>query len=214
MEPDPGIANLLIGPGRWRSRGYLPHFDSPEAVQHVSFHLADSLPKEAWERLENDLRSVPSTHQEEARRKRLDAWIDAGHGSCILREPRIAEMVQTALLNFDGVRYSVFAWCVMPNHVHVIFQPLSDWTVAKILASWKKFTARRINDYLRSVRQTEGTGSAVVPVWHREYWDRYVRDESHFEVVLEYVNQNPVKAGLVDQAEDWRWRSAHLEMIG
>ena len=48
------------------------------------------------------------------------------------------------------------------------------------------------------------------PVWHREYWDRYIRDEGHLEQVVAYVHLNPVKAGLVVAAEDWRWSSAYV----
>ena len=137
-----------VGPA-WHSRGYLPHFDSQEAVQHVTFHLADSLPKEVVNRMEAELKLLPENRRDVERRKRIEAWIDAGHGSCVLRDPVVAAMVQDALLFFNGQRYTVFAWVVMPNHVHVLFQPLNGWTVAKIVASWKKFTARKICEHRR-----------------------------------------------------------------
>ena len=73
------------------------------------------------------------------------------------------------------------------------------------MASWKKFTARGICDYRRS----SGDGPCG-PVWHREYWDRYIRDRGHFEKTVEYIHLNPVKAGLVGSAEQWRWSSAYL----
>src|SRR5258708_39048913 len=76
--------------------------------------------------------------------------MDAGNGSYVLREPPIAELVQGSLLCFDGERYRLLAWVVMPNHVHVLFQPISGWTVGKIAASWKKFTARGICDWRRA----------------------------------------------------------------
>jgi hypothetical protein len=84
-----------LGPGNrgWHSRGYLPHFDSDIATQHVTFHLADSLPKEILDGLEAGLKTVPAAKQDMERRKRIEAWIDAGHGSCVLREPTIARMV-------------------------------------------------------------------------------------------------------------------------
>jgi REP element-mobilizing transposase RayT len=93
----------------------------------------------------------------------------------------------------------------MPNHVHVLFQPMNGWTVAKIVASWKKFTARRICDGLRD------HGKGIAPVWHREYWDRYIRDQRHFQRTILYIHANPVKAGLVARAENWRWSSAFVE---
>jgi putative transposase len=133
---------------------------------------------------------------------------------------------------FDTKRYSLVAWVVMPNHVHVLFQPVNGWSVAKIVASWKKFTAREICDYLRNpgnanlpigpsgivanlpigVTADDATRRPTIsaPIWHREYWDRYIRDERHFLQAIDYIHQNPVKAGLVARAEDWPWSSARL----
>ena len=216
---NPGNANLPIGghqnaiqengvpkvPGPlWHSRGYLPHFESSEATQHVTFHLADSLPQAVLLRFEAQLKTLPADKRDVERRKRVDAWIDAGHGSCALRKPAIAEMVQRSLLTFDSQRYRLLAWVVMPNHVHVLFQPMNGWTVAKIVAAWKKFTARKICDDRRD--RGEGPGA---PVWHREYFDRYIRDRRHFEQAVAYIHQNPVKAGLAVKSESWRWSSAY-----
>ena len=108
------------------------------------------------------------------------------------------------MLNFDSQRYHLIAWVVMPNHVHVLFQPINEWTVSKIVATWKKFTARKIRDYGR-----DGSVVPVAPVWHQEYWDRFIRDERHFKQAVEYIHLNPVKAGLVAAAEGWRWSSAY-----
>lgn len=217
----------------WHSRGYLPHFESAEKIQHVTFHLADSLPKAAVARLEEELLRLPTEQQDIERRKRIEAWRDAGYGACVLRNPVIAEMVQNTFFFFDGERYRLLAWVIMPNHVHVLFQPLPGWTVAKIVASWKKFTARKICDYQKanpgnanlqiggaaqntqSAIQENGEpgngepGNKPSPVWQREYWDRFIRDEKHLRQVVSYIHQNPVKAGLVVTAESWRWSSAY-----
>lgn len=192
------------GAPRWHSRGYLPHFESSEVTQHVTFHLADSLPRTVLLRLEAELKTLPTEKRDVERRKRVDAWIDAGHGSCALRKPGISDMVQGSLLIFDSQRYRLLAWVVMPNHVHVLFQPMNGWTVAKIVAAWKKFTARKICDDRRD--SGEGPGA---PVWHREYWDRYIRDQTHLQQAVEYIHMNPVKAGLVVTPESWRWSSAY-----
>ena len=109
---------------------------------HVTFHLADSLAREAREHLEAHWLSLPESRRDAARRKAIEAWIDVGHGSCPLREPVIAAMVREALPFFHERRYRLSAWAVMPNHVQVLFGPLGEWTVAKIVASWKKSTAR------------------------------------------------------------------------
>ena len=201
-----GVPGQRRNPGTsgWHSRGYLPHFESCEAIQQVTFHLADSVAKAVLQRLESELKLVADEKRDVERRKRLDAWTDTGHGLCVLREPWIAEMVRGSLLAFDGKRYRLLAWVVMPNHVHVLFQPMQGWTVAKIVASWKKFTARRICDDLRKAGE-----KVFGPVWHREYWDRHIRDRKHFEQVVRYIHRNPVKAGLVETEGSWLWSSAH-----
>jgi len=81
----PGSAVLPNCEDAWRSRGYLPHFDSPEYIQHVTVHLADSLPKSAIERIDQMLEALPNEQRTIERRRRLHDWVDAGHGSCLLR---------------------------------------------------------------------------------------------------------------------------------
>lgn len=133
----------------WYSRGYLPHRDEEGLIQHVTVHLADSLPKSAIEEIERALEDWPEDERAVERRRRLHEWVDAGHGLCVLRHREVAEMVQGTLHHFDGVRYHLYAWVVMPNHVHVLFEPVNDWALNKIVASWKKFTGRRIREFLR-----------------------------------------------------------------
>lgn len=218
----------------WHSRGYLPHFDGKEAIQHVTFHLADSLPQEVVRQLaaeveaeqKNACQCGESRSQAQIeRRKRVEAFLDVGYGSCVLREPQIAAMVQNALLFFDGQRYRVLAWVIMPNHVHVLFQPMEGWSVSETVASWKKFTGTRIAEYRRSRRAGAETGVPGAgaetgvpgvpeagtrggdPVWHREYWDRYMRDSQHLAQAIAYIERNPLKAGLVNRPEEWRWSS-------
>ncbi len=222
-----GVNNAIQvnGVPRWHSRGYLPHFESSNVIQHVTFHLADSLPQIVLLRLEAELKFLPLGKRDAERRKRVDAWIDAGHGSCLLCKPAIADMVQGSLLAFDSRRYRLLAWVVMPNHVHALFQPMKGWTVAKIVATWKKFTARKICDDQRNSASLGNPGNANLliggsssspigeapsgPVWHREYWDRFIRDQTHLQQVMEYIHLNPVKAGLVNTPESWPWSSAY-----
>jgi len=200
---------------RWHSRGYIPHFESAGAIQHITYHLADSLPTEMLARFEDEVRAVPRPRRDVERRKRIHAWLDAGHGCCVLREPTAAEMVQSSFLYFDGQRYRLFAWVVMPNHVHVLFQPLEGWTMAKIVTSWKSFTGRRIAAYLDSIgweRQAPAWPTQRERrVWQREYWDRLIRNERHLRAAIAYIHGNPVAAGLVESAQNWPWSSAGLE---
>ncbi len=212
---------------KWTDRGYMPHVDSALLIQHVSFHLADSLPKEALEVMNAELKSLPPKLRDAEKEKRIARFIDAGKGSCVLRVPKIAEMVQNAFLLFHGERYTLHAWCVMPNHVHVLFQPKAGWTMSKIVASWKSFTGRRISEYqqragLEPGESTaglatlqRGSTSSSTPIWHREYWDRYIRDQAHYASTVKYIHENPEKAGLVKKAADWKWSSAfHTGLAG
>jgi len=222
-HPHPGNANLPIGRRHadklaptphttssrgWHSRGYLPHFDGT-LTQHVTIHLADSLPEEVVKRITRRIETLPEEQRDAQKRQRVDDWIDAGHGWCILREPEIASMTQHALLHFDAERYRLLAWAIMPNHAHVLFQPLNRWSMESIVASWKKFTARAISDWRNTrERQSPDWPSWSAPIWHREYWDRYMRDEYHLRQTIRYIHQNPVKAKLAANAEDWPWSSA------
>lgn len=197
-----------VGPRGWHSRGYLPHFDSNEVIQHVTFHLADSLPKETVERLLADVQQLDPERRDIEKRRRLDTLMDAGHGACWLRRPDCARIVQDALLHFDGERYRMIAWVVMPNHVHTLFQTMDGWSMTTVVGSWKTFTANAIG---RIVRQPN---EPVPHVWHPEFWDRFIRDENHFASALAYIHNNPVKAGLVSHPEDWPWSSANPGSAG
>ena len=98
MRPSPpGNANLPLGALQkagpepvWHSRGYLPHLESSALTQHVTFRLADSLPQEVLRRLQAEVKLLAAKNQDAELRKRLEGWIDAGHGSCVLRTPEIA----------------------------------------------------------------------------------------------------------------------------
>lgn len=187
----------------WWARGYQPHVESPHLIQHVCYHLADSLPREVVEAMDAELKSLTPMLRDPEKEKRINAYLDAGRGSCVLREPEIAELVQNAFLLFHGRRYTLHAWCVMPNHVHVLFQPMEGWTMSRIVWSWKSFTGRRISEWRNRAGLKPGG-----PVWHREYWDRFVRDAAHYEAAIDYISMNPVKAGLVRRPEDWPYSSA------
>jgi REP element-mobilizing transposase RayT len=144
-------------------------------------------------------------------RQRIETYLDAGHGSCLLREPEVAACVVDTWRHFDGERYRLMEWVVMPNHCHVLIEPLEGALLGKIVLSWKNYTARFINEY---TRRTGVRRSQESQVWQREYWDRYIRDERHFDAVKSYIVMNPVRAGLAARPEDWRWSSARSRGIG
>jgi hypothetical protein len=114
----PKIEDAKQGSRGWHERGYLPHRDEPGLTQFVTFRLADTFPesrRSEWEhlwRIENN----------RERRTELERYLDRGRGECCLQRPENAQIVETALRYFHGERYELRAWCVMPNHVHVLFK--------------------------------------------------------------------------------------------
>ena len=131
-------------------------------------------------------------------RRRIETYEDAGYGACFLRDPRIAKLIEDALLHFDGERYHLLAWCVMPNHVHSLFEMLAGYSLVGILHSWRSYTAKEANRLLGRRGQ----------FWDDDYFDRYIRDNDHLENAINYIEQNPVKAGLVTYAAQWKYSSA------
>jgi REP element-mobilizing transposase RayT len=97
-----------------------------------------------------------------------------------------------------SLQYRLYAWCVMPNHVHVVAAPAPGKSLGAIVRSWKVFTAKAVN------RKLQRSG----PLWHEDYFDRSIRNDEHFARVIAYVEHNPVKAGLAKNAEEWPWSSA------
>jgi len=171
-------------------------------VQSLGFRLRDAVPAEVLRRWREELawtKGLPASDPREILLRKLIAkHEDAGHGACWLRDPRIAPLVEEALLHFDGQRYRLIAWCVMPNHVHALVETREEWPLTGIVHSWKSFTAHRANSILKR------SGD----FWLREYFDRFIRDERPFANAVGYIEMNPVQAGLVARAEEWRGSSA------
>ena len=185
----------------WHSRGVLPHFEGGSIPQAVTFRLADSLPRHRLDELSMELKRHSSADMNKARCKQIEKLLDAGSGQAWLKQPEIAELVQSALLFFDSKRYSLHAWVIMPTHVHLLFTPYPEWTLSKLLHSGKSFTATIANRLLHR------TGE----FWSEEYFDRAIRDERHYAAVVEYIEGNPVKAGLCGTASEWKFSSAYTE---
>jgi putative transposase len=159
-------------------------------VQFITFRLVDSLPEAI---------ALSIRHREDDVH-RIDRELDLGTGDCWLRHVEVAEVVESALLHFDGQRHRLLAWCIMPNHGHLVIEAREGHSLSDVVRNWKSFTAHRANMFLgRSGR-----------FWQSDYFDRYMRNEEHLAQTVEYVEQNPVKAGLILRAEEWKWSSARL----
>jgi len=157
----------------------------------LTFRLADSMPK-------NELSLVLQFAKDAPGRARLEQLLDAGHGSCALRDPRVAGVVESTLRRFDGDRYLLIAWVIMPNHLHALIETAASHPLAAVVQSWKSYTSKAAN---RNLGRSGG-------FWQADYFDRAIRDERHLLSAIEYIHTNPVRAGLAARPEDWRFSSA------
>jgi REP element-mobilizing transposase RayT len=198
-----GAAQPRFGEVHIRQRR-LPHWEKDAGLYFITFRLADSLPKPVLEKIAERHRILMAARQTGAHLlpsqevlvaefspAKLEEYFDRGAGCCALRDPRIGELMANALRFWDGDRYRLLAWCVMPNHVHVVCRLLPGQELSEVLNGWKSFTARKANNIL------DRTGA----FWQREYYDRLIRDGDELERALRYVARNPERAGL----KGWRW---------
>jgi REP element-mobilizing transposase RayT len=188
----------------WHSRGYLPHRDRDGLLQAISFRLHDAVPGDVLDGWKRELAWVEHADPKDPRavelRRRIEHYEDACGGACWLRDPALAGLVQNALMFFDGQRYRLLEWCVMPNHVHVLVEEMESWPVGSLAHSWKSFTAKEANKHLGRAGH----------FWMSDYYDRFARNETHVAAVVEYIRMNPVKASLCQCPADWHFGSAHL----
>jgi len=197
-----------------RHGAYLPHWTYEGAEYFVTFRLADSLPQsvvEAW-RAERDtllrqtqaqkgpLPPPDATRLMKLFSEKVEAYLDAGTGSCLMRRDDVAAIVRDALLHFHDKRYTLLAWCIMPNHVHIVLRPKSGHGLPDILHSWKSLTAKNINRLL--IRKGR--------VWQPEYYDHLIRDEADLNRCINYTLSHPEKAGM----PDWKWRGPGTDQGG
>jgi REP element-mobilizing transposase RayT len=131
-------------------------------------------------------------------RREIERYLDRGLGACCLVGPSIAELVAKAIQFFEGQRYLVNAWVVMPNHVHAVVWPMLNNLLGEIVGSWKGYTGRKANQILDRVGQL---------FWQPESFDPWVRDDDEKARICRYVINNPVSAGLSKTPEEWRWSS-------
>ena len=176
-----------------------------ERCNFSPFRLVDAVPAEIVAAWKTELKLSGGEAADDPRcarlRRRIERYADQGHGACWLKDDRVAEVVRDALLHFDGERYRLLAWVIMPNHVHAVIEILPGFPLDGVIHSWKSFTSKRVN------RLSGRTGA----FWMGDYFDRYVRDEAHLWDVMRYMEENPVKAGLVHFAREWPWTGGCLQ---
>ncbi|MFO1485676.1 MAG: transposase [Verrucomicrobiaceae bacterium] len=188
-------------------RGRLPHLTQAGAIYFVTFRLADSIPLEVARRWNADkttwLAKNPAPWTTELEREyhrrftmRLERWLDAGRGACVLRDTALRNEVAASLHHDDGKLYELGDWVVMPNHVHVLLRPLVVVPISKLLGPVKGSSARRINESLGF------SGS----LWMDESFDHIVRGMDSLRKFQRYIAQNPVKAGLTPETFSYEQR--------
>ena len=190
----------------------LPHWQPPEAEYFTTFRLDGSIPKKAVKRIKqlrkqllkrgdensDQLDEIADKINRRIFQKYEDLLENNDYGPLWLEQPEVARMVCNAMEYRDDQQYDLYAYCVMPNHVHLIFKLLPmeeklERPVTKILQSLKRYTAGEANKIL----DREGQ------FWQHESFDRVVRDNEELESTVKYVLNNPVKAGLIENWQDW-----------
>jgi REP element-mobilizing transposase RayT len=187
-----------------RTRRTLPHWFQEGRTYFVTFRLADSMPREKREQIEaqrdawmhskgirslDEIENLTDDDRKEYHRiftAKIHELLDAGYGSCVLRDPENAQIVASALMFFDGQRCEMLSFVVMPNHVHVLTCPIEPHTLSQLLHSWKRHTSREINKRM-------GTGGTL---WLDENFDHIVRSHEQLDHFRNYIHDNPKKARL------------------
>jgi len=200
-------------------RRHLPHFDAVGRTVFVTWNLKGSLPLEALKRIRHEQREMAKLvgrickptppdlakdnllleHTRRVFRISEDFLDRAEHGPRFLAQPQFAAPVKDALLDGAGQWYLLFAFVVMPNHVHALIQP--HVALDRITMAIKRRTAKEIN----LLRKTPGQA-----VWQDESFDHFPRDAAAHARITKYIERNPVAAGLCESEESWPWSSAAM----
>jgi REP element-mobilizing transposase RayT len=190
---------------RKRRGARLPHWTLEGAAYFVTFRTFDSLPRHVTQELRNEVKKAEAAFVRRMGRDpnvielnairwktagRAEKLLDQGLGECLAGKRGIPELITATLFHYHKERYDLHAWCVMPNHVHVVVKPYENQDLSQTVLSWKSWSARHANEALRR----EGR------FWQREYYDRIMRSPVAFEGTVSYILRNPEKAGLRDWA--------------
>ena len=187
----------------WSSRGYIPHYDAAGITQFITIRLADSVPYHVQQQLQIELEALESSGVDpqtvgQERRKRIESLLDGGYGSCVLANDTVAQIIIQSFEKLTTDGHDLMRWVIMPNHLHMLIKIRSNISLASVIRFFKALTAKQANNLLgRSGR-----------FWFPEFFDRYIRDATHLSRVITYIDENPLRAGLVKRLEDWRFSSA------
>ncbi len=186
-------------------RRSLPHFQPANAIFFITYRLAFVLPQNLIDRIFERFRIL-------SQKKKLsneEMWkIEFGYideylhlcenGPRYLMDDRIAEFIKSSLLKMAHKQYKLFCFCIMPNHAHILIQPIEKtsggfYSIPEIMKGHKGSTARSSNNALKR----HGT------FWHHENYDHWIRTQEEFDRVVWYIIKNPVKTRLIENWIDW-----------
>ncbi len=174
-----------------QTHGDLPHWHQETKIQFVTFRLADSIPHDKYQMIIEEKErylakfTEPLTTEQEDEvfnlfDIRLEKYLNDGYGECVFKDEKIRKILEDALNYFNGTRYLLHAFVIMPNHVHLLIEPLADNKLIDILHSIKSFSANQINKALNR----NGT------LWQKESFDRIIRNETHYHNTVKYIQGN------------------------
>lgn len=173
-------------------KDFIPHRRRMNLVQFITFRLADSLPQSVLKEIALEIHLLDKSDQGAEKRKRYQYWLDRGLGCCALEKPEMAEVVWEAFQYHNGTKYELLGWSIMPNHVHVLIWVKHN--LSKIIQSWKSYTGKWA--LAHNIEFGLGLEKNAKAFWMSEYWDRFIRNEEHFNNTLRYILNNPMMAGL------------------
>lgn len=194
-------------------RRHLPHIHPPEGTFFITYLLHGAIPKPLRETLKRDhtlkvnelrIRGAETAIDDERKRYfgRFDRALHHSENSPFwLRNKEISEIIKESLHFWDGRKIELICYCIMPNHVHILFtllpQPSPDSPIhlQHIMESIKKYSAVKCNALLNRKGQ---------PFWQHESYDRLVRDRKELSKIISYVLNNPVKAGFCKNRFEWK----------
>ncbi|MCC5790803.1 MAG: transposase [Opitutales bacterium] len=195
----------MVGPRTksfWRAQ--LPHWEIDGGSYFVTIRCAGSLPKNIAERAKTILRDLQEFEPDSEgflkvqRRyfQTTEKYLDKGQGFCPFRDSRCCEVILEKLEALEGKGWNLRHFAILPNHLHVLMSTtISADPMKSVWPRWKGITARECNRIL----------GRSGPFWQREWFDRWMRDEMNTQKTIKYIRQNPVKAGLVKNWEDYPW---------
>ncbi len=208
---------------RYFYRRYLPHIQPVDTILFVTYSVKFEYPNSFYESLKRKkddflkgLKHISEKDQKEKMYNFNKSQFDITDNFIAklikspewLRNPQIANIIKNSLFYKHKKEYDLICYCIMPNHVHILIKPLfktedRPFSIASIMKNHKSYTAVKSNEILKRNGQ----------FWHWGYYDHYIRDEKEFYNVIRYILNNPVKAGLVKNYEDWEFSWVDEEAI-